>query len=434
MKIREDTENNILDINIGKLEILDYQIGMIRMNKDLNILEFNNVRENAETILSFDLDGKKKLGEYISSKSFSKEEGLKLILNIIEKILKANEYLLSENNFLIDINYMYYDLETLDFKIIYVPIFNSVSIDINEDFKSLVKVLIVDLIDFKEEYQYDGFIGVLLKFIRGNVKISELKTKIESMIYGNTILKKEISLSKEEVGYFDKHIYEEENLTKTSKEKKSFDSEELYGFIEEKNERIKHPICIKVCISILQVIVFAIIIFLVLQGLEINVLALISLIFILIDMIIVRFLLQHKGEEFDLIINGEEDEFNEKGFINIGKKEIISQNVYESDALEKREPYFLLINDEITERVYITKNNFIIGRLGSECDYVINNNTVGKKHLKVVKENNEFYIEDLYSKNGTYINEKRVKSGQLYKVKENFKIKISNVELIYKEI
>lgn len=435
LKIREDTENNLLEINIGKSEVLAYQVGMIEKNKELNILEFNNIKENGETVLIFNLDEKKRLIKYLKSKKFSKVEGLKFILDILDIIIEANEYLLFENNFLIDINYMYYDLESSKFKIIYVPTINNLNKDINARVKNFIKELIVDVIEFDDEYQHDGFIGILINFIRSDIAIGDLKKKIEKMIYGNTILKKEMKLSKEEdIRCFNGDVFKEKNITQTNKERKNFNSEDLYSFIEDRNDVIKHPLWIKVCILLLQIIVISGIIFLVLEDLGINILALLSLIFILIDMIIVKFLLQYKVEREESMLVNSEDDFEDKGFVNIGKKEIISQNVCGADILEKTGPYFLLVNDEITERVYITKSNFIIGRLGNECDYVINNNTIGKVHLKVVKDNDAVYIEDLHSKNGTYINEKRMESGQLYKVEENFRIKISNVVLTFREV
>lgn len=52
----------------------------------------------------------------------------------------------------------------------------------------------------------------------------------------------------------------------------------------------------------------------------------------------------------------------------------------------------------------ITKTPFILGKDPEKVDFVINDRGVSHKHLQIVRENGQFYVEDLHSKNGFKLN------------------------------
>jgi hypothetical protein len=54
----------------------------------------------------------------------------------------------------------------------------------------------------------------------------------------------------------------------------------------------------------------------------------------------------------------------------------------------------------------------LIGR-SPDCDIFLDDVTVSRKHAVLEQRNGEFYIEDQGSLNGTFVNKKRIDSGQL---------------------
>lgn len=67
--------------------------------------------------------------------------------------------------------------------------------------------------------------------------------------------------------------------------------------------------------------------------------------------------------------------------------------------------YMMLEGGELDR---IAKERFVIGR-GKHCDFVINSGKVSREHAVIVRDNGEFFIEDLGSSNGTWFNKQRIK-------------------------
>ena len=93
--------------------------------------------------------------------------------------------------------------------------------------------------------------------------------------------------------------------------------------------------------------------------------------------------------------------------------------------------YLIGDNENYGEKIIINKDNFVIGRLKSVVDYEITNKTVGKTHAKFIKQDNKYYLVDLESKNGTYINSTKLMPNSLYEVEDGASIVFSNVKYTF---
>ncbi|MCK5201442.1 MAG: FHA domain-containing protein [Spirochaetales bacterium] len=95
---------------------------------------------------------------------------------------------------------------------------------------------------------------------------------------------------------------------------------------------------------------------------------------------------------------------------NVGKRR---------DKVKKAEHHFLVFNGKKITLV----SKIIIGRSRS-CDVVLNDALVSRKHAVIQKIKDEYFIKDLNSKNGTYVNKKKVPDRQYIRLEKADSIKI----------
>lgn len=86
----------------------------------------------------------------------------------------------------------------------------------------------------------------------------------------------------------------------------------------------------------------------------------------------------------------------------------------------------LINNGGVFKEEHLYKDVTLIGR-SLICDVVIQNKVVSKKHASIFKEGHNFYIKDEGSKNGTFVNDKKLRIYEKVKLKVKDKIKFGNV-------
>jgi Tfp pilus assembly major pilin PilA len=135
------------------------------------------------------------------------------------------------------------------------------------------------------------------------------------------------------------------------------------------------------------------------------------------------------------IYNVNRQEYNVKGNDQVAAAneadDIPSVNINETIILDKERsefPCLQRMNNGIMDRVSVTKSNFIIGRLANYVDYVIDNNAIGRTHAEILYKEEQYFIKDLNSKNGTYLNEEKLCSNKEYAISNEDKIIFANIE------
>lgn len=94
------------------------------------------------------------------------------------------------------------------------------------------------------------------------------------------------------------------------------------------------------------------------------------------------------------------------------------------EAIKRREQCCLLFQGKKIPLVA----KIAIGR-GADNDLVIDNKLVSRHHALVQKIESTFYLQDLGSSNGTFLNGKPLEAEKYYKIGPRDSIKIVNTEL-----
>jgi len=76
------------------------------------------------------------------------------------------------------------------------------------------------------------------------------------------------------------------------------------------------------------------------------------------------------------------------------------------------------------EKIPVTKDQFIIGRVSKLCDLTLKDANVSRKHAAIIRKNNNYYIKDLGSTNGIEYNgmridNKRIDEGDTFSICEH---------------
>ncbi len=83
------------------------------------------------------------------------------------------------------------------------------------------------------------------------------------------------------------------------------------------------------------------------------------------------------------------------------------------------------------EQVYnLPQDTITIGRTGA-CDIELGDKSISRKHAEIVKDGEDYFLIDLKSGNGTYLNGKRIRSIEKHLLRSNDLIKIENYEISF---
>lgn len=85
-------------------------------------------------------------------------------------------------------------------------------------------------------------------------------------------------------------------------------------------------------------------------------------------------------------------------------------------------------NGEIADKYVIKKDKVIIGRLRSQVDMTVLNPKVGKIHSEISYKDGKFFIKDICSKNGTYLenSNERIKTDTEFELKDGEKFRLAD--------
>lgn len=85
------------------------------------------------------------------------------------------------------------------------------------------------------------------------------------------------------------------------------------------------------------------------------------------------------------------------------------------------------------ESIVITEFPFFIGKLKQNVDYCLEKDIISRYHAKISNEQERFYITDLNSKNGTFLNNETVGTYQLKEIQINDEIAFANIKYLFTE-
>lgn len=125
-----------------------------------------------------------------------------------------------------------------------------------------------------------------------------------------------------------------------------------------------------------------------------------------------------------------------RGFINNNTADSRNSEVHETDVQDRKSSFTNMDGICIQSidgqfRFDIRENEFLIGKSSERVQGVITgNNAISRVHCKIVRKNGNYYVVDMGSSNGTYVNGKRIEPNIPEPILDKSQFRIANAEFI----
>ncbi len=432
-------------------DIKNYQLNMVCQNDIPNLLTVMAEVHNNQFRFYYDITSKQKLTHVLERKALDYEELKTLILGIMNINKQCEAYLLSEHSIVLDPKYIYMDAASFQPYFMYIPLKEKVS-DIMKQTNDIILYLF-DKVD-KEDMN-----AIMLMYNLYNLtkQTSYHYGDIETLLYASTKLcKEERKLSEQ------KHFLDEAASLPQVQEKKE---------VKVKKNRMNGNSSIKSIGIILMIQGIVGVLFLLmlwggfLNDAYSNQMSLKHILTAVVVLICLDVLLckkqwavikkikqkmnkqsvekqdiNHENKNHSIQVNTKEKEndppiekFQPLLYYEQTNKASPTHETTFLNTFSMQEKKEACLIHKISERqIKIHKTPFIVGKLDTEVDYVIKNISVSRIHSKIIQKDQSYYIMDLNSKNGTYLDGKCIKSNEMYELKHNSLITFSNEDYIFK--
>lgn len=118
----------------------------------------------------------------------------------------------------------------------------------------------------------------------------------------------------------------------------------------------------------------------------------------------------------------------DSSLINEEQKDIWSnQTTLLSDLSEPTDFKLFALEPEKYTDIDLIEFPFFIGKLKTNVNFAIENNTISRFHAKIEKEKDQFYITDLDSTNGTYVNDMKLETREKKEIFFNDRIRFADI-------
>jgi hypothetical protein len=415
--------------------IEEYQIRMIQENPAPQLLPLYKRQIDNDIYIFFDITSKTTLNQLLKRIKLNKHEFLSILKSLIQSISIGKQYLLQGESYILHGDYIYIDPASLEISIAYLPI---VSVcDINQEVKALMMDLLIDKASFVTPSEGD-FVYELLSLIKSE---SFTLHQMDKIIFSFAMRQEQL------------------NRTSVSPPRESMQKGKVVS-----GDVIKPKVNLRYLIFILLQLFFAAVAVLWVryfyfqkENADASTLVGIATIILALDVLVIkRIKLKEKSALTNqstcqkmIKSNPSSNSKNKKEVIkkrrNVGPEIIASveyaamqepkahidpKSLETSVLLEEAPKLACLIGlgDCAREKIFIDKPSFVIGRIGSQSDYISSNRAVGKLHAEIINRAGVYCIKDLNSRNGTYINGERIVSNVEHSIQNNDRIAFANSE------
>ncbi|MBM7615818.1 DUF6382 domain-containing protein [Alkaliphilus hydrothermalis] len=457
-------------------DLYGYQVEMMLSNNIPSLLEFNLRQKDIYRYLYYNITSKLKLSNLLERRKLKKIELLEILIEILQGILAGTNFLLNYDGYCIQEEYIFIHPETLQISLLYIPspmkggdlgqelgrLINRliVAVDPNEESSDNLLLKILYLLNL-QTFTLEGFL-VSLRELKGEVlRESTIGTKTRSkepqeqlpsnklsqyppknhmpFEEGKIVIKKDNKACKEYKA----------NKDTTLKEKKGLKKETVVSKAKQAAKEMDYTNRTKLMILLSETLILITVglIFLettILKNPATGQVDVASLMGVFILVSVINYLLFKKVflkeritvvKEVETVKDHPPNSKQVKGFKEntaYPKKGTYAGNLDTVLLVSSNgRPNLISVQGGIKEKKPINGDLFIVGKLKEQVDYVVPKKTVSRVHAEIRHVDGGYFLKDLNSRNGTYLNGERIQSNIDFLLKDEDRVTFADAEYIF---
>lgn len=422
-EFKKDMYGNYMVIKAQEGQELTYSLKMLLNNKIKGILNLDIHVADNKMEFQYDITSKQTIIAYVEHNQLGFEQLKTILMGIFFSIEQGKEFLLRENDFILTPEYIFIQSPNLEVDLCY---FVGYSQDVNRQVSSLLEFL-MNKVDYTDEKAVVMIYG-LYKLSKENNSVLE---QLKEFINKKPVIEEEIEVKKREDFQNNIKIPRMEEKIK-----------------EEKEILVHSPITI--CTGIFSLIT-VITLFVSLWRLKflLDTTKTFGAVLILItgEAYLLSKLFSSKNKVSKIIEKTkyvdpvQPKEWEETYNIDIDEEEktclLMEEDMDKTMLLKEavQGETFLLRAENPAQyhNIPIIEFPFFVGKLESKVNYTINSTAISRFHAKIECIGNQYFITDLNSTNGTFVNNIRLKANETKELQENEKLSFANITFYFEK-
>lgn len=438
-RIRQEWNRRFLEVHITSGEVItEYVYQMLKNNKSSQVLEFFREKMNGQSYLSYDITDMESLESLLKRDSISEQ----VLKNLLRKLIKGLEYmeehLIPLEYLLLQKEYIYMsgDGEQISFCILPFP-----SGSIRDKFQGLAEYLLT-----KTDHREKEGVKLVYEIYRESAKEVLSLDQIKSLVY--TPCKEETPLPLTEEESFGQE--EREELLK-KKEPFSLQEEE-----RQRNPLLFLAVSAIVCVAAAYLLQYtALAAYLSPENMAVS----FACLWGILNAYSFFRERKRKKKEKSQVYNFQEkeaDKREEKEYREDEKKlpkgglgkevkenqifdaweEILDrqsdskETVFLAKEIKERQSHLLLLtkeSEEIPAFFSLQEEHILVGKTEDVTRLYLQKEVVSRLHAQMKKRGDDWWIQDMGSKNGTYINEEKLAVGEEKKLADKDRVTFADI-------
>lgn len=374
-----------------------YRMRMVEENDIAGLLNVSERAVNDNVFYMYDISSKMSLSEAYQGKEWNYSDIIRLTDALKALYDLTEQYLLNLDEIVLDVDKIFLNSDRTQLEFCY---FSGKEKTFDEEIRELFEYLIRNVCH-KDSAAVTAAYGIYKRIMFGNTDISEIF---------------EIEIPKEDIGC---EVVEETSVN----------TDVIPEIIREEKEvvdrrRIYYPAIIAILLVVIVIV-----------GIRNLTVSIIGSVCIVLACLFVAWYLKNKNILSKIVSEKKKIPYEQKDV----RIEISQRTIDESANMtmlltdeNKKTSHYLRWEDEGGSRRYsLGINSFIVGCSAERADCVIDSVGISRMHARISKEGEDYYVKDLNSKNGTFVNGRQLACFEMCPIKHDDVIVFGNVSCVF---